>query len=158
MKSTKRLWRWLALIFVLSFGALGYLGWQIYLSAPPIPNRVVSADGDVLFTHDQIQLGQQAWLSAGGQQLGTVWGHGAYVAPDWSADWLHREAVALQARRLAEQQQGGLPVGDVQRAAVDQAVRDEMRRNTYDEASGDVRVTAERAQAIRAVAAHYEGL
>ncbi|CAM3901596.1 nitric-oxide reductase large subunit [Roseateles saccharophilus] len=158
MKSTKRLWRWLGLIFVLSFGALGYLGWQIYLSAPPIPNRVVSADGDVLFTHDQIQLGQQAWLSAGGQQLGTVWGHGAYVAPDWSADWLHREAVGLQARRLAEQQQGGLPVSDVQRAAVDQAVRDEMRRNTYDDASGDVRVTDARAQVIREVAAHYEGL
>jgi len=25
-----------------------------------------------------------------------VWGHGSYVAPDWSADWLHREAVALR--------------------------------------------------------------
>ncbi|WP_457391964.1 nitric-oxide reductase large subunit [Roseateles sp. P5_E1] len=158
MKSRSNLWRWLGLIFVLSFGALGYLGWQIYLSAPPIPNRVVSADGELLFTGEQIQLGQQAWLSAGGQQLGTVWGHGAYVAPDWSADWLHREAVALKARRLAEQQQSGLTVSDAQRAAVDQLVRDEMRRNTYEESSGDVRVTAARAQAIREVASHYDGL
>ncbi|KQV61221.1 nitric oxide reductase large subunit [Pelomonas sp. Root1217] len=158
MKSRSNLWRWLGLIFVLSFGALGYLGWQIYLSAPPIPNRVVSADGELLFTGEQIQLGQQAWLSAGGQQLGTVWGHGAYVAPDWSADWLHREAVALKARRLAEQQQSGLPVSDAQRAAVDQLVREEMRRNTYEESSGEVRITAARAQAIREVASHYEGL
>ncbi|MBV5324781.1 MAG: hypothetical protein J0626_05650, partial [Rhodospirillaceae bacterium] len=43
-----------------------------------------------------VDRGQQAWLSAGGQQLGTVWGHGSYVAPDWSADWLHREAIALR--------------------------------------------------------------
>ena len=109
--------------------------------------------GVTLFTGEQIQLGQQAWMSAGGQQLGTVWGHGAYVAPDWSADWLHREATALHARRLAEQQQGGLAVSDTQRAAVDQAVRQEMRRNTYDEASSTVRVSAVRAQAIREVAA-----
>ena len=102
MKSTSRLWRWLGLIFVLSFGALGYLGWQIYLSAPPIPASVATADGAVLFTGEQIQRGQQAWLSAGGQQLGTVWGHGSYVAPDWTADWLHRESIAwldLSARR-----------------------------------------------------------
>ena len=158
MKSTTRLWRWLGLIFVLSFGALGYLGWQIYLSAPPIPNRVVSTDGEVLFTGEQVQMGQQAWLSAGGQQLGTVWGHGAYVAPDWSADWLHREAVALKEKRLAEQQQSGLPLGDAQRAAVDQLVREEMRRNTYDEARGDVRVTPARALVIRDVASHYEAL
>ena len=106
MKSTRRLWRWLGLIFVLSFGALGYLGWQIYLDAPPIPKAVVSADGEVLFSGEQVQRGQQAWMAAGGQQLGTVWGHGSYVAPDWSADWLHREALALQAIRSDQQGKG----------------------------------------------------
>ena len=44
------LWRWLGLVFVLSFGALGYLGWQIYLTTPPIPKVVASASGQVLFT------------------------------------------------------------------------------------------------------------
>src|SRR5215204_4163196 len=92
----KMLWRWLGLIFVLSFGALGFLGWQIYLSAPPIPQNIVSTRGEVLFTGEQIRRGQQVWLAAGGQQQGSVWGHGAYVAPDWSADWLHREAVILK--------------------------------------------------------------
>ena len=157
MKSTSRLWRWLGLISVLSFGALGYLGWEIYLSAPPIPKAVISSDGEVLFTGEQVQRGQQAWMSAGGQQLGTVWGHGSYVAPDWSADWLHREAVALQAIRAAEQQRASSPT-EADQAAVNARVREEMRRNTYDEIDGTVKVSAERARAIRQVAAHFDSL
>ena len=124
MKSNNRLWRWLGLVCVLSFGALGYLGWQIHLQAPPIPKAVVTTDGDVLFTGEQIQLGQQAWRSAGGQQLGTVWGHGSYVAPDWSADWLHREALAyreVRSRALYGEKYEHL--APTQRGAVDAAVR-----------------------------------
>ncbi len=158
MNSTGRLWRWLGLIFVLSFGALGYLGWQIYLAAPPIPKAVQTADGDVVTTADQIERGQQAWLAAGGQQLGTVWGHGSYVAPDWSADWLHREAVALQARLRAEQRAASPAMTEADSAAVDARVREQMRRNTYDAATGIVTISRERAQAIREVARHYEGL
>jgi len=157
-RNASRLWRWLAFVFVLSFGALGYLGWQIYLAAPPIPKAVVSSDGETIFTGEQIQRGQQAWLAAGGQQLGTVWGHGSYVAPDWSADWLHREAVGLQALRTQQQSSGGAPLGAPERAAIDARVRDEMRRNTYDELAGTVTVSAARAQVIRAVARHYDGL
>ena len=37
--------------------------------------------------------------------MGTIWGHGAYVAPDWSADWLHREAGFILTS-LAMQQDG----------------------------------------------------
>lgn len=158
MKSTGRLWRWLGLICVLSFGALGYLGWQIYLSAPPIPKAVATADGEVLFTGEQIQRGQQAWLAAGGQQLGSVWGHGGYVAPDWSADWLHREASALQTLHATRQQQSGAALSVADQAAVDAQVRAEMRRNTYDETTGAVTVSADRARAIRDVAQHYDAL
>ena len=43
-----------------------------------------------------IQRGQAVWQSTGGMQQGSIWGHGGYVAPDWSADWLHREAIALR--------------------------------------------------------------
>lgn len=158
MATNNRLWRWLGLICVLSFGALGYLGWEIYLSAPPIPKAVVSQDGEVLYTGEQVQLGQQAWMSAGGQQLGTVWGHGSYVAPDWSADWLHREAVALREVRARQQSPDGQPLGEIEQAAVDAAMKAEMRRNTYDEIDGTVKVSVERAQAIRQVAAHYDSL
>ena len=31
----------------------------------------------------------------GGMESGSVWGHGSYVAPDWTADWFHRETIAI---------------------------------------------------------------
>ena len=158
MNTTRRLWRWLGLIFVLSFGALGYLGWQIYLAAPPIPKQVVTVDGDVIFTGAQVQRGQEAWLSAGGQQLGTVWGHGSYVAPDWSADWLHREATELQTLRTARQQKVTPAMTEADKASVATIVREEMRRNTYDAETGNLTVSRDRAQAIRTVAQHYAAL
>src|SRR5262245_44838663 len=96
MDKTRRLWILLGTVFVLSFAALGWLGREIYLAAPPIPETVRAASGQTLYTGEEIRNGQRAWLAAGGQQLGTVWGHGSYVAPDWSADWLHREAVAYR--------------------------------------------------------------
>ncbi len=158
MKSNHRLWRWLGLIFVLSFGALGFIGYQIYLTAPPSPKAVVAEDGSTLFTGDQIQAGQQAWLAAGGQQLGTVWGHGSYVAPDWSADWLHREALALQTLRTQQQTTALAGPTVAERAAIAATLKDEMRRNRFDETSGVLTVTRERAHAIRTTAAHFETL
>ena len=44
------------------------------------------ADGD-------IGRGQNVWQALGGMEVGSIWGHGSYVAPDWTADWLHREAI-----------------------------------------------------------------
>jgi nitric oxide reductase subunit B len=90
-----RLWVGLVTVIVSSFAVLIYYGGEVYRQAPPVPDRVVSGDGSVLFTGQDIKDGQNVWQSMGGQQVGSVWGHGAYVAPDWSADWLHREATWL---------------------------------------------------------------
>lgn len=158
MRSNNMLWRWLGLVFVLSFGALGYLGWQIYLQAPPIPKAVATSEGQVLFTGEQIQRGQQVWLAAGGQQQGSVWGHGAYVAPDWSADWLHREAVELQKLRTRTLAADPTAPTASERGAIEAGLREEMRRNSYDAASGTVTVSPMRAQAIQAVSAHYDSV
>ena len=158
MQGTRRLWRWLGIIFLLSFAALGWIGREIYLAAPPIPERV-AAGSEILFTGPQVERGKEAWLAAGGQQQGSVWGHGSYIAPDWSADWLHREAVALRAELATSRY--GVPVEALtatQRAEVDAALKTEMRRNTYDDATDAIQVTPERARAIRSVAAHYVGL
>ncbi len=88
-------WRVLGLVVFVSFLVLGYVGYDIYQEAPPIPNKVQTSSGKVIFTKANINDGQSVWQSTGGQELGTVWGHGAYLAPDWSADWLHKEAVYL---------------------------------------------------------------
>ncbi|GAB3416970.1 nitric-oxide reductase large subunit [Massilia agilis] len=159
MHATRKLWSWLAIICVVSFAVLLWVGKEIYLKAPPIPQQVTSTKGDVLYTADQVILGQQAWLSAGGQQLGTVWGHGSYVAPDWSADWLHREALALQdlfAQRNYKTNYADLSAE--QRGQVDALVKQELRTNTYDEKTKTLALSDIRAEAVRQVAQHYAGL
>ncbi len=158
MHATKKLWTWLAIICLLSFTVLGWVGREIYLKAPPIA-QVVDDTGAVLYTPDQVKYGQSAWLSAGGQQMGTVWGHGSYLAPDWSADWLHREAVALQnlfARKHFNMDYAQLEAGA--KAHVDSLVKAELRTNTYNAETNTVKLSAIRAEAVRTVAAHYIGL
>ena len=91
----KRLWFLLGGSILIGFLILGFYGTEIYRQAPPIPEQVVDSNGKVLATRDDILTGQQVWQSTGGQQLGSIWGHGAYQAPDWTADWLHREALTL---------------------------------------------------------------
>ena len=92
--SYKKYWIALAIVIIGSFAVLGGVGRQMINQAPPLPD-VYATDGQLLFTGSSITDGQGVWQSIGGQEIGTVWGHGAYVAPDWSADWLHRESNFL---------------------------------------------------------------
>jgi len=158
-RSYKKLWLSLATVITLSFVVLGYFGWEIYRTAPPIPARVVTPDGTVLFTGADIQDGQNVWQSIGGEEVGTVWGHGAYVAPDWSADWLHRECVWLLDHWAA--QYGGQTYDQLDaetQAALRQRLKTELRSNTYNAQTGDLVLSPARAEAFKAVAAHYAGL
>ncbi|HVP47077.1 MAG TPA: hypothetical protein VMT32_10860, partial [Bryobacteraceae bacterium] len=84
----KKLWIALALVLIISFAVLGGVGVKVLNSAPPIPSEVATSDGRVLFSGATIQDGQGVWQSIGGQEVGTIWSHGSYVAPDWTADWL----------------------------------------------------------------------
>ncbi len=158
--SLKRLWLALGLILIASFGTLGFLGREIHREAPPIPAAVVSAAGDVLFTKDDIQTGRQVYQSMGGQQVGSIWGHGAYLAPDWSADWLHREAVTLL-QVWAERVYRAARFEDLtpgQQAVLKDRLKTEMRLNTYAPANGTITVSDDRAEAIARVAGHYVAL
>ena len=82
MDTTRRLWLGLAALLVSSFGVLLWMGNDIYQQAPPIPERVVSANGTLIYSKADYDTGRQVWQSMGGQQLGSIWGHGALVAPD----------------------------------------------------------------------------
>jgi len=154
-----RLWLGLGTVLGVSFAVLGYYGREIYRQAPPIPERVVTTDGDVLFTGQEIRDGQNVWQSMGGQEVGSVWGHGAYVAPDWSADWLHREATWLLDDWALEEH--GKPFDELDaeaQAALKARVKREIRTNTYDPPSGDLVVSPRRAEAIDQVGRHYAAL
>ena len=83
------------LVVSISFAALLYFGSEIYQKAPPLPTQVANEDGTVLINGQDIKDGQNVWQSIGGQEIGSVWGHGAYTAPDWTADYIHREAIFM---------------------------------------------------------------
>lgn len=82
------LWIILALVVALSLGLLLYFGREIYQLGPACAReRVEASSGELVFTGDRIHQGQDVWCSIGGQELGSVWGHSSYTAPDWTADW-----------------------------------------------------------------------
>jgi nitric oxide reductase subunit B len=159
MTDTGRLWKVLGAILLLSFGLLLFMGREIYLAAPPMPEAVKTAAGETLFTLEDLNTGREVWQTMGGMQVGSIWGHGAYVAPDWSADWLHREAVGLL--ELWAQRDHGKAYEDMdrgQQASLQSRLQDELRANTYDPATGIITVSEDRAVVIKQVAEHYKGL
>ena len=152
-------WVALAAVVGLTFFLLGFFGREIYRQAPPIPARIVTTSGVELATGEQILDGQQVWQSAGGQQVGSIWGHGAYQAPDWSADWVHRECVALlDGWSRAEHGVAFDALGPVERAGLEGRLKHELRTNGYDASTGTLTVSDERAAAWASVGAHSRGL
>ncbi len=154
--SIKKLWIILTVSMIVMFSVLLLFGQKIYQQAPPIPQQVVSTDGQAIFTGDDIQRGQAVWQELGGMQQGSIWGHGSYLAPDWSADWLRREAEALLAIKLVNSNISlpGQQLADL----AEIAMRDELRTNTYNQADQSITIGTQRAQAISEVMTHYKGL
>src|SRR5689334_11604024 len=145
----KKLWISFAIVFFGSFAVLGWIGTRIYQEMPPIPSRVIDSNGNVMLAEGEIGRGQNVWQALGGMEVGSVWGHGSYVAPDWTADWLHREA-SFVLDQWAGSEHGKLYA---QLAAEDQAklrgrLEEMYRRNGYDARTGTIRIDAVRAQAF----------
>jgi len=154
----KKLWYALATVILLSFGVLGFFGVEIFRTMPPFPKQVVTTDGKVLFEGQDIKDGQNVWQSIGGQTVGSIWGHGAYIAPDWNADYLHRESV-IMLRKLAERD--GLDYStlpEAEQAKYQVLLREELRKNTYDPATGIITYSPLRAEAAQEVGEHYSKL
>jgi nitric oxide reductase subunit B len=159
MREYRKLWWLLIAILIVTFSLLGYFGREVYRQAPPIPAQVVTEDGRVLMTHDSILDGQTAWQSVGGMQLGSIWGHGAYQAPDWTADWLHRELTAWL--ELAAQDTFGKPyvqLNGAQQNGLQYELKTNYRTNSYDPVTDKLIVSERRARAIQHTAAHYVSL
>lgn len=149
---------WLGATVAASFLVLIIFGVEIYRTAPPFPTKIVVSDGEVLYEGQDIKDGQNVWQSMGGQTVGSIWGHGAYIAPDWNADYLHRETEMLL--DLLAQKDGktykDLPEDEQAKYLVQ--LRKELRTNTYDATSGVITFSPERAQVARALADYYTKL
>lgn len=152
----KRLWIAFVLVMTLSFLVLGWIGTRIYQEMPPLPDKFVTTDGAVLIGEGEIQKGQNVWQSLGGMEVGSVWGHGSYVAPDWTADWLHREAVfILDHWAKAEFGADYAHLDGEHQAQLQSRLAKIMRTNTYDPATRTVTLDPIRAEAFQANLEHY---
>jgi nitric oxide reductase subunit B len=112
------------LVFVVGFGILGVLAWRTYTTSPPLPGKVVDARGRVAFDRDDILEGQELFLSRGLMNYGSVLGHGGYLGPDFTAEYLRRAARFVAARNGESEREGGPRTWA------------ELRENRYDAATG----------------------
>jgi len=152
----KKLWILFIAIFVFSFSVLLWIGSEIFREAPPIPSEVVTTGGTVLIPEGDILNGQNVWQAMGGMQVGSIWGHGSYVAPDWTADYLHRESLfVLNQWSNGEYGKDGSTVSGDQKAVLQQRLQELMRKNTYEPSSGKLVLDPVRAQAFEDNLKHY---
>ena len=84
------------LVFLFGFMVLGLLAYRTYSSDPPVAQRTVDPQGKVLYTRDDVRKGQDVFLRNGLMEYGSIFGHGAYLGPDYTADYLHRAALAVR--------------------------------------------------------------
>ena len=152
----KRLWIGFTLVVLASFAVLGWAGVRVYQQAPPIPDRVVTTGGTTIVSPGEIAAGQDVWRSLGGMEMGSIWGHGSYVAPDWTADYLHREAELVLDRWSVTRFK--TPYNTLRPS--DQAgLRDELQRsfraNSYDRRTGMLVLDEARAFAFEQNVTYY---
>ena len=140
--SIRRLWIIFGASMVVMFGALLYFGVQIYQRRRRSRARCAAAAARCSTPRARSSAARTSGSRSGGMQQGSIWGHGGYVAPDWRADWLHREALALldaiaRAATARSRYAGSRPGAGARSRDAQQA----MRTNTYDPQSGVVTVT-----------------
>ena len=123
---------------------LGFLASRTYSAAPPVPGRVVTLAGRVLFTATDIQDGQKAFLRWGLMEYGSIYGHGAYRGPDFTADALRRSALAAKAYYVQRHDPDA-----------DRHVADDFKTNRYDPAADTLRLSEAQASAFDELEAHY---
>ena len=135
-----------AAIMVLIFGffIMGVLTYYTYNDEPPIPDVVKSADGSTLFTRADVMAGQQIFLGNGLMEYGSIFGHGAYLGPDFTAEYLHRAALSSI----------GFYGGANSDTARGRTIQD-FKTNQYDPATGTLVYTEAQAHGFNDCRAYY---
>lgn len=152
----KKYWISFSLVIIISFTVLSWVGARIYQQKPPVPNKIITKNGSLVYTKQDIQEGQNIWQEMGGMECGSIWGHGSYVAPDWTADWLHREIIALL--NIRSNKQYGTDYNNLsseQKSSLTAKAEDTYKINTYNKNTGNLIIDNDRYEAIKSNAIHY---
>lgn len=135
------------LTYIIGFTILGILAYLVYAEQPPIPRKVIDASGNTVFTRDDVFAGMNVFQRHGVMEYGSIYGHGAYLGPDFTADYLHRQAELLI--RAYEAETPEYPAV----AAV--RVQEELHANRYDPETETLVFSDARARAHRELEDHY---
>ncbi|QKX07005.1 nitric-oxide reductase large subunit [Aquimarina sp. TRL1] len=155
----KKIWIGFIAVVALSFMILIWVGVKIYQEQPPIPEQViVEQTEEVLFTKAHIMRGQNVWESIGGMEVGSIWGHGSYVAPDWNADWIHREAEFLLERWAKPLGKPYKELSEEKKGMLKGRLVSQIKTNTYDTISKTISISQDRKEAIVANMQHYSSI
>ena len=132
--------------YLIGFTVLGILAYLVYRDQPPLPARVVAGD-KALFTRDDIMSGMNVFQRNGLMEYGSIYGHGAYLGPDFTAEYLHKTSEFLAKRYQ------GAPLSGV--SARDR-VAAELHENTYNESEDALRWSVPRAEAHEMMVEYYQ--
>ena len=135
-----------AIVLLFGFFVMGLLAYRTYTDEPPIPSRVTSPNGTILFTAGDVIAGQEVFLRNGLMEYGSIFGHGAYLGPDFTADYLHRAALA------SIDEYGGASSDQARQQTIS-----EFKENRLDPASGTLVYTAGQASAFEKIQNYYSG-
>jgi len=133
-----------ALVILVGFFVLGFLAYRTYQADPPIADRAVDPNGTTVYTGGDVREGQKVFLRHGLMEYGSIFGHGAYLGPDFTADYLHRASASVR------EQLGGDQSDSARQATIDQ-----FQTNGYDADSDTLSLTAEQAVAFEELNRHY---
>ena len=150
-------WRHSAILVMIGgFSVLSFVTVLTYTNAPPIPEKAVDAAGDVVFTGADIQKGQEVFFKYGLMEHGSLWGHGAYLGPDYSAEYLHR--LSEVTRDTISVEKYGRPFAQLspdEQSAASAQVRRVLKENRYEPASRTLLLTPGEVAASRSQTAEW---
>ncbi|MCD8488652.1 MAG: nitric-oxide reductase large subunit [Desertifilum sp.] len=153
---------WLVLICIVTFTILLIAGAVIWKNAPPVPTAIRSPQQEVILTQAEIQTGQETYLARGGQHIGSIWGHGSYLAPDWTADVLHRWGLATAGVLLSNNptftQSDLEALSAPERASLQAQVSEQFKTNRYNSQTHELTLTQAQTQGLKQVFADYQQL
>ncbi len=138
-------WRYTAIVvMIIGFSILGFVTNLAYDNAPPIPDKVVSKDHKVLFTKEDILGGQTVFFKYNLMEHGTLWGHGAYLGPDYTAEYLHQEGLAI-GDLLAEKrfQKSFIQLTPAEELEISEKIPPLLKENRFDLATNSLIYTPE---------------
>lgn len=149
----KNWWVPIGIIFLVSIIGLGFIAYQTYEEAPPIPD-FVDENGNKVMSEAEILKGQEVFHRYALMEYGSMFGDGALRGPDFTAQALNVHAKAMKEYYIKNlpNYQGLQELGE---AAVTGKVQQEIKANTYQPSDNSAVLNSAQIAGVRAVEDFY---